>query len=242
MRKLYGGQRIGQSRQELVLTVFLSFFLHAAVIIIALFISSAIGWKTYIPPSYAVNLVSLPTEKMEAPDKEKAVIPQPEPVKEKRRAPEKKQPAVQKTVPNKDAIPELDQKKTKKPTKVEEQPAVEQQQQQTKPAQAGQGGGVAVSTITGDFQYQPSYLEWVRNKIARNWNPPPGVQGAKSKVRFTIDRRGAVSDVRIVESSGNQFFDQASIRAIWQSNPFPHMPDDFYKSSADFAVDLMEKN
>ena len=36
-------------------------------------------------------------------------------------------------------------------------------------------------------------------------------------------------------------FQQAAVRAIRSSNPFPPLPDEFAKQSLEFSVDLMEK-
>jgi outer membrane biosynthesis protein TonB len=42
-------------------------------------------------------------------------------------------------------------------------------------------------------------------------------------------------------SSGTFGFQQAAVRAIRSSNPFPPLPEEFAKQSLEFSVDLMEK-
>jgi TonB family protein len=81
----------------------------------------------------------------------------------------------------------------------------------------------------------------VRDKVERNWNPPPGAKGAKVKVVFRILRSGRVGDSRLTESSGNFYFDQAAMRAILSSSPFPPLPEGFFKDSEVFSVDLVER-
>ena len=60
--KLASGKRIGQSQQELAIAVFFSFFLHAAIIALALVIRMAITVRVFAPPSYNVKLVGLPQD------------------------------------------------------------------------------------------------------------------------------------------------------------------------------------
>jgi len=49
-----------------------------------------------------------------------------------------------------------------------------------------------------------------------------------------------VGESKLEESSGNFYFDQAAMRAILSSSPFPPLPDDFSQEFALFSVDLME--
>jgi len=99
---------------------------------------------------------------------------------------------------------------------------------------------VAVASTTQEFQFPP-YLLIVRDKVERNWNPPPGAKGAKVKVAFRVLRSGRVGEAKLQESSGNFYFDQAAMRAILASSPFPPLPEGFFKEFETFSVDLMEK-
>jgi TonB family protein len=130
-------------------------------------------------------------------------------------------------------MPELDTKPAKK--------AVEE----AEPAQPSAATGkkqesVAVASTTQEFQFPP-YLLIVRDKVERNWNPPPGAKGAKVKVTFRVLRSGRVGEANLQESSGNFYFDQAAMRAILASSPFPPLPEGFFKDYETFSVDLMEK-
>jgi TonB family protein len=233
----YVGQKIGQSGFELIQAVFFSFFLHAAIVIATLFLYTAVNSKIYVPPSYTVKLVSLPAEQSAEHPSETPPMPQPEPVKVKPKEIAKK--AQPKVVPKKGAMPEYGQKKQKPAPQAEEKPE-DMQKPEAKPS--AKTPGVAVSTATGeDFKFPP-YLALVRDKIEQNWNPPPGVQGAKSKVQFTVLRSGRVGDAKLIEASGNFYFDQAAVRAILMASPLPPMPEGFYRDSAVFTVDLMERN
>jgi TonB family protein len=231
---MHAGKKIGQSGNELILAVFFSFFLHAALVAIALFLYMAVTPKINVPPFYQVKLVGLPAESP------------PVPAEETQKAESKPQQLAKKTapkptkaVPPKAAMPELLQQKPKpsKPETAQE----EQEPVSSAPVKAGgKSEGVAVSAGSEDFKFPP-YLAIIRDKIERHWNPPPGtVQGAKAKIQFTVLRSGRVGEVKLQDSSGNFYFDQAAMRAILQSSPFPAMPEEFYKDYALFSVDMQE--
>ncbi len=239
--RMHAGKKIGQSGNELVLAVFFSFFLHAAVIALALFLYMAVTPKIKIPLFYQVKLVSLPPGPQTPPAEEAA---QPAQKAESKPEPAKKAaPKPAKPAPAKTALPEFAPQKSKK-EKPEKAPEEEETVPSAPAAPAKTGGkseGVAVSAGTEDFKFPP-YLAIVRDKIERHWNPPPGtIAGAKAKIQFTVLRSGRVGDVRLQDSSGNFYFDQAAVRAVLLSSPFPPMPEEFYKDSALFSVDMQEQ-
>ena len=102
-------------------------------------------------------------------------------------------------------------------------------------------GGISgpVSISSDNFKY-PYYEISLRNKIERNWSPPPLIKGS-SWVRVVIGRNGKILATEIIESSGNSFYDQAALRAIYLSDPFPPLPDNYFGSSLMFKVGLEPK-
>jgi TonB family protein len=78
-------------------------------------------------------------------------------------------------------------------------------------------------SVQGGKENDP-YGSIVQRKISGNWRPPM-VEGSENgfalEVVFDIERNGSVGEVRIEKSSGNDFFDQAALRAIYQARPFP---------------------
>lgn len=96
----------------------------------------------------------------------------------------------------------------------------------------GPGGGGAGGTGMGavgssSFRF-PSYLQKIDNKIRWQWAPPPVRSKADSLVvRFTIKKDGSIDkrSVTVEESSGNAFFDQAAMRAIFAAHPLPPLPE-----------------
>jgi len=243
---MHAGKKIGQSGQELILAVFFSFFLHASLIALALFLLMAVTPKIKVPPFYQVKLVGLPAESQPAPVQE-AAQPAPKAESKPRQQPAPAKKAAPKTATA--AMPEFSPRKPKP-----EKPAAEPTEQEPVPSPpsapgaktggaktGGKSEGVAVSAGSEDFKFPP-YLAIIRDKIERHWNPPPGtVQGAKAKIQFTVLRSGRVGEVKLQDSSGNFYFDQAAVRAILLSSPFPPMPEEFYRDSALFSVDMQEQ-
>ncbi len=249
--RLPSGKRLGQSEYELARAVFISFFLHAAVVFVALFLYFLVLPKTFIPPSYQVKLVGPPQELTPTPAAGPAPsLPKketmPDPVKPSPKL--KKAPAeLKKAAPKKGDLPELARQKPK-PTQ-QEKPETAPTQPSTAPsvtaAGATKAGGKAegvgeVSSTSQQFKFPP-YLAIIRNIIEQNWNPPPGVRNMRVKVLFSILRSGRVGDSKLEQSSGNTYFDLAAMRAILSSSPFPPLPEEFYQGSVMFSVDLMEK-
>ncbi len=243
--KLLSGKRIGQSGHELTLAVFFSFFIHAAIVAAALFFYMAVSPKVYIPPFYSVKLVELPAEPATAPAQPAAPLVAPAPKVEKKAEPKKTKksaPKAAKATVKKSTMPELSRQKQKQTKQEVEAPKqVQKPIPGTEPARTGaRTESVNEPVSAEDFKF-PEYLAVIRNKIEQNWSPPPGIKGTKAKVFFRILRSGRVAGAELKESSGNFYFDQAAVRAILLSSPFPEMPDGFYKELEDFSVDLMEK-
>lgn len=102
-------------------------------------------------------------------------------------------------------------------------------------AGAGQGGpghglGVATGKASFDgplFQF-PSYLQNMENKISGKWSPPAvSMQGEVGAViQFKVRKDGRVESIEVEKSSGNIFFDQAAMRAIFGAAPLPPLPED----------------
>lgn len=89
----------------------------------------------------------------------------------------------------------------------------------------GMRGSVAVDARDFEFTY---YLRLVRDQIARHWSAPAGLgtggKPVQAVVQFRVARDGSISGVRVEESSGIDFFDQAAARAVTISDPLPPLP------------------
>jgi TonB family protein len=192
-----------------------------------------------VPPSYRVKLVDLPPNAANLPPtmseqaaNARASIMKPQampPAKAAARPAPSRPSAVRK-----DAMPELDTKPAKK--------AVEE----AEPAQPSGATGKKQESVTiqapSEFS-TGSVFAWyaynVSRKITGNWKHPIVPKGTKTKIVFTILRSGLVEYVKLEEPSGIFGYDQAAIRAIQISSPFPALPEDFNKHSVVFSVDLL---
>jgi TonB family protein len=240
--KLLTGKRLGQSRGELATAVLFSLLIHVITVAGALFLSFSLRPRVFIPPFYRVNLVDLPQDlpllPPSASTQPMAASAPPAPMMAApREAPRPKQagreaPSPRPAAAPKGAMPELDAGKQAKEHVAEDAPP--------RPETGPKQDTVAVTSASSEFRFPP-YVAIVRDKVERNWNPPPGAKGVKVKVMFKILRSGRVGDARLVESSGNFYFDQAAMRAILSSSPFPPLPEGFFRESESFSVDLMER-
>jgi outer membrane biosynthesis protein TonB len=263
--KLSTGKRIGQSGQELLTAAVFSFVLHVcAVAAVALFYIS-FGPKVYLPPVYNVKLVGLPAgvpavntapQTAPAPAAPAPQAAKPAPKPKQQAPPPPKAPAQ----PSPNAVPELGKAKSKPehkelpksaepPPKPAPAPSTAQQQAPAPAGSAPSGAasgakseGVAVASAQQDFKFG-WYLSVVRDKISQNWSPPPDAPDAKAHVVFSVNRSGWVEAVNIDKAKTNATyaFELAAMRAIQASNPFPPLPEDFFRQTLEFSVDLTPK-
>jgi|GEM_PF-1241590 len=79
----------------------------------------------------------------------------------------------------------------------------------------------------------PLYLKNVENKISGKWFPPPRSHSNETIhaiVKFLVHQNGSIGLVEIETSSGDRFFDQAAMRAIYTASPFPPLPPSYQDS------------
>lgn len=241
--KLASGTRIGQSGRELVVSVVFSLFIHVITITGVVFISMQVVPRIIAPPTYHVKLVDLPADLSQAKPAEPQRAPLPPPVKEEKT--KKAQDKAKKTAKPK---PDRDMKKAAMPELKDKKKKPEEQAKSAVPPAPGpkpddkKKEAVAVGVQPGEKEMPLlPYIAIVRDKVERNWNPPPGAKGTRAKVMFQVLRSGRVGDARLDDPSGNFYFDQAAMRAILASSPFPPLPEDFSSESVMLWVDLMER-
>jgi outer membrane biosynthesis protein TonB len=240
--KLLTGKRIGQSGGELTTAILFSFIIHIIFFFAALFLVVQGPPRFMAPPSYRVKLVDLPPDAANLPPtmSEQAaqspasvVKPQAKPTAKAAQTKAVARPVLSRPAAvKKDAMPELDAKASAKKPVEETVP--------TAPA----GTKQEAVAVQAPSEFSPgSTFEWyshnVRMKIAGNWKHPIVPKGTKTTVVFTIIRSGIVEDVKLEGKSDIFVYDQASIRAIQRSSPFPALPDDYVKPSVVFKVDLL---
>jgi outer membrane biosynthesis protein TonB len=239
-----------QSQYTLALAVLFSFFLHAAIVGAAIILHFLVIPKAVLPPAYQVKLVGQPKEAVLKPEAAPAPVKKEAMPAAAKPSPKQKKTAVEpkKAALKKDSLPDLSQRK-KTPARVEQTKSEEAAPRKSPvipsvpaeaPATTGTKSEVVGVTPQQDFKYS-WYVGTVSEKIKQNWNPPPDSKDAKARVIFTINRSGWVVAVRLDEerSHGSFTFKQAAIRAIQMSNPFPSLPEEFYKPTLEFTVDLI---
>jgi protein TonB len=98
----------------------------------------------------------------------------------------------------------------------------------------GSGGvGAGNTTLGARFGYYEALL---RQRIAEKWR----TQEIDARIRqlpvaivtFTIERSGAARNVRVAQSSGNYALDISAQRAVMDASPFPPLPPQFERDSA----------
>jgi len=99
-----------------------------------------------------------------------------------------------------------------------------------------QGGMGFTGPGGGDFAGRfPSYVDAVRNRISSNWlqsTVDPTVRWApRANFSFQVLRDGTVTNVQMLQSSGNRSVDNSALRAILSSSPMSPLPSGYPGSS-----------
>jgi len=86
------------------------------------------------------------------------------------------------------------------------------------------------------------YLNILLNKIGRNWNNPYRDKDVilKSIVYFEVDKDGLISNIRIEDDSGDEVYNESTIRAVALAKKLPPLPqelsDDYLKVHLEFLT------
>jgi protein TonB len=96
------------------------------------------------------------------------------------------------------------------------------------------GGGVGSGTGNPFGTRLGWYEKLLRDRVAQNWRSQDLDRRLQSAVvvLFTLMRDGSIRNVRITQSSGNVAYDLSAQRAIEMSAPFPPLPREFERDSA----------
>ena len=192
-----------------------------------------------------------PEKKVESKPEEKPEVIIPDEKKEKVE-PKKTEPDPKKAVTNPVEKPKVETKKPEtKP--VAKQVAPDPNQNYQKALQrylgastnaGGQGFGAAGGIgkgMGGGILKSPEWFAYkarLEAHVKQGWNwHDPKVQ-LLAKVRFRISPQGVVSDVRLLQSSGNTAYDDAAMRCVSRSSPVPAASAAIYPDFADVVVDF----
>jgi TonB family protein len=101
----------------------------------------------------------------------------------------------------------------------------------------GQGRGSRVTLNVARYDLT-GWASGVMNKIQKNWtidNPEDTVYKVEVRIAVMMARNGDLLAVEIETPSKVDALDQAALRALQASGPFPPLPADFPKSSLDMV-------
>ncbi len=90
------------------------------------------------------------------------------------------------------------------------------------------GGSGSIGVDAADFTYS-YYLVTIQDKIAREWDPPPGLAAGATLVavvHFQIERDGRIVRAEVETPSGVSLFDATALRAV-QRAELPRLPEEF---------------
>jgi TonB family protein len=237
---------------------------HAGLAVVILAIALQRSSHPFNLQTYQVDLVSFPSSPAPPAQVKQAPAPPAPPVRkppvkvkeEKQTAKVKlKKPPVKplKPISPVAVIPPKGKSKEKPPSKEadpEPQPSAAEAAKPSKDLAAipTPGAKVEAGVEAPDFKY-PYYLNLIQQKIEMHWSPPPLEASSASEpketvVAFVLSANGKIGDPRIERSSGNPFFDQAALRAIYQANPLPPFPQGIQDPSLNvhFSFSLMKKS
>jgi periplasmic protein TonB len=246
-------------------TLILSVLFHAGLSVLLLSIALSRSTHPFAPQVYQVDLVALPT----APAPPAAVrdvpaMPSPPaqepPVQEIKKPIEAVQPKgkIKKTLmkpppkPNRSAAVIPPPKKTKEAVRAKEAvpsaplsaPTVAKS---SEPVSAIPPMDTTVKAKVEGLDPNSSYYINIQRKVEIYWFPPPIESAADFKeavVTFILYPTGRIADPTIEKSSGNAFFDQAALRAIYEASPLPPFPQGIRDPSlkVHFSFSLMKKS
>jgi len=83
------------------------------------------------------------------------------------------------------------------------------------------------------------YIDRLTAMLASQWQRPSLGGELVALVSFTIQKSGAVSDIRVVESSGYSSYDLAALRAVQQAAPLPPLPQSYRQATLGVTVEFI---
>lgn len=92
-------------------------------------------------------------------------------------------------------------------------------------------------------EYFKGYMKKITKIIKSNWEPPIKEPGTSTIARYTLNKKGEISNIKIIKSSGIIQNDESAINALKKSSPLPPLPTEYQGSSVDidFHFDIKPK-
>jgi len=90
-----------------------------------------------------------------------------------------------------------------------------------------------------------AYMADLQRRIKRAWFPPKAAETRQTKVTFTVQKNGQMTDLAVSKSSGLQIVDNAAKKAVENAAPYRPLPDTFpseIKLEMTFDYNLFNSN
>ncbi|MGL5804140.1 MAG: TonB family protein [Xenococcaceae cyanobacterium] len=71
------------------------------------------------------------------------------------------------------------------------------------------------------------YFAEIRRKVKRNWQPVSPSEERYTVLAFAIERSGKISQLKVVETSGDEQVDRDALEAIQKAAPFSNLPQSY---------------
>jgi len=91
---------------------------------------------------------------------------------------------------------------------------------------------ITVSSNTNEADFGP-YMRELQLRIKQNWDAPKLPESNHTILIFKINKNGYLSAIRVFKSSGNKYFDDATLAAVYKTAPFLPLPYNFKGGSID---------
>jgi TonB family protein len=226
-------------------TLILSVLFHAGLLVLLLAVALNRSTRPFVPQVYRVDLVTLPSAPtttpppVQKPPAKAKVKEAGQPTKVEIKKPPVP-PRMKPVAPVAAISPSMKTRETA-PSK-----APASQEHSAVAAIPSPAAKVEAGIEVPDFKY-PYYLDLIQRKIEMHWSPPPLESTSEIKetvVGFILSATGKIENPKIEKSSGNAFFDQAALRAVYQANPLPPFPQGIRDPSlkVHFNFSLMKKS
>ncbi len=205
-------------------SVALSVALHTAVVAAAVLVPMLAAASRPPIEFRTVNIV--PVQALGVPQ------PEPEPVEETRPEPPRPAP-VEEPKPARTPSPTAPREDEARPSRSTPEPPKPRQRQGSplgSDIASSPFGAAGVGLDNPDFTYG-YYVDQMLSMIGGAWVRPRVAGRIEAILYFRIARDGAVSELKLVTSSGNEAFDQAALRAVRAAAPLPPLPASFSADS-----------
>lgn len=105
------------------------------------------------------------------------------------------------------------------------------------------GAGMIEVRLAGFAAQFPQYVGSVQRRVSNNWQESPSSVPRVCIATFTILPAGAITNIRVTQSSGDRWADMSAVHAIEDSSPVDPLPEEYARSPAnvEFQFDFRRR-